>query len=80
MSGQDSNSLPFSELTILCNPLLIKPFIFVGEGAESNHTSERYPVSSMHHLTIDLPELTHPASSCRCSSESGKISRNYESS
>ncbi|WWQ71457.1 hypothetical protein GZOEXZXM_CDS0212 [Salmonella phage SeKF_64] len=34
----------------------------------------------MHHLTIDLPELTHPASSCRCSSESGKISRNYESS
>ncbi|QQO39010.1 hypothetical protein [Salmonella phage SPHG3] len=62
MSGQDSNSLPFSELTILCNPLLIKPFIFVGEGVESNHTSERYPVSPMHHLTIDLPELTHPAS------------------
>ncbi|WLI71622.1 hypothetical protein CPTAKMssTn_145 [Salmonella phage vB_SenM-AKM_ssTn] len=29
MSGQDSNSLPFSELTILCNPLLIKPFILL---------------------------------------------------
>lgn len=43
-------------------PVIDKTFNFVGEGAESNHTSKRYPVSPMHHLAIDLPELTHPAS------------------
>lgn len=45
----------FSGLTILCNPLLIKPFIFVGEG-----------------ITLDLPELTHPASPVGAPSNPGR--------